>query len=173
MSAWLSSREPLVLDPGRPEDAVWSLPVTARDADDAGRIAMHGQIDISARMATHFCLAGVGRDDPIETLRHRLRLVTPHLHAAFLSIPSSAAGAPADATLTALQRDLLHWLAAGHSNAQIAALRGRSPATVRNQLHALYRKIGVGSRAEAVAFASRLRRPGTEELSATHRTIVP
>ena len=53
----------------------------------------------------------------------------------------------------ARERELLRWLSAGHSNAQIAGLRQRSPATVRNQLWALYQKLGVGRRTEAIAKA--------------------
>ena len=55
--------------------------------------------------------------------------------------------------LSQRERELLHWLSAGHSNAQIADLRHRSPATVRNQVWALYQKLGVARRAEAIAKA--------------------
>lgn len=54
------------------------------------------------------------------------------------------------------ERELLQLLAAGHSTEQIAALRHRSPATVRNQLSALYQKLGVARRTEAVAKAALL-----------------
>ncbi len=55
--------------------------------------------------------------------------------------------------LSERERELLHWLSAGHSNAQIADLRHRSPATVRNQVWALYQKLGVARRTEAIAKA--------------------
>lgn len=42
-------------------------------------------------------------------------------------------------------------LLAGHSNAQIARERGTAVKTVANQLHAIYRKLGAGSREELVA----------------------
>jgi glycosyltransferase involved in cell wall biosynthesis/DNA-binding CsgD family transcriptional regulator len=58
--------------------------------------------------------------------------------------------------LTERERELLRWLSAGHSNVQIAELRRRSPATVRNQVCALYEKLGVSRRAEAVAKAAAL-----------------
>ena len=50
--------------------------------------------------------------------------------------------------------ELLQWLSAGHSNAQIAGLRHRSPATVRNQISMLYQRLGVNHRAEAMAKAA-------------------
>ena len=45
----------------------------------------------------------------------------------------------------------MHWLAAGKTNLQISALRGRSAATVPNQLHRICTKLGVATRGEAVA----------------------
>lgn len=155
LSRWLSTREPVIIDDSHAPD-VLPLPMNAGQIDlVTGRRAMHGQIDISNRMATHFCLAGVSMTMTAETIRFRLRLITPHLHAAFMSLPRLQPTLRSTATLTALQHDLLAWLTAGRTNAEIATLRSRSPATVRNQLHTLYRKIGVSSRAEAVAFASR------------------
>jgi glycosyltransferase involved in cell wall biosynthesis len=58
--------------------------------------------------------------------------------------------------LSERERELLTWLTAGHSNAQIASLRHRSPATVRNQICALYQKLGVARRTEAIAKATSL-----------------
>jgi DNA-binding NarL/FixJ family response regulator len=55
------------------------------------------------------------------------------------------------AEISRLERELLRLLSAGHSTKEIAALRNRSPATVRNQLSVLYQKLGVGKRTEAVA----------------------
>jgi glycosyltransferase involved in cell wall biosynthesis/DNA-binding CsgD family transcriptional regulator len=51
-------------------------------------------------------------------------------------------------------RELLQLLSAGLNTEQIAVLRHRSPATVRNQLSSLYQKLGVARRTEAVAKAS-------------------
>ncbi|MBC7730315.1 MAG: glycosyltransferase [Bacteriovorax sp.] len=66
---------------------------------------------------------------------------------------------PAQAPSLALserEQELLQWLSAGHSNAQIAGLRHRSPATVRNQISMLYQRLGVSHRAEAMAKAAAL-----------------
>ncbi len=60
--------------------------------------------------------------------------------------------------LTDIEQELLVWLASGRSNSEIARCRSRSPATIRNQLHALYAKLDVCGRAEAVAVAARLPR---------------
>lgn len=69
-------------------------------------------------------------------------------HLVVVSVPI-AVGA-ADAPLTRAERAIAEDVAAGRSNAEIAQRRGRSVRTVANQLAALYRKLGVGSRSELV-----------------------
>ena len=61
------------------------------------------------------------------------------------------------ARLTRAECELLQLLALGHSNEEIALLRHRSPTTVRNQVSALYQKLGVSRRTEAVTKAAALR----------------
>ena len=58
--------------------------------------------------------------------------------------------------LTAIERAVLHRLAAGHTNAQIGQHLGRSEKTVRNRLTRVYAKLGVANRAEAVAAHMRM-----------------
>lgn len=70
------------------------------------------------------------------------------------SAPGSSDG---PASLARAECELLELLALGHSNEEIALLRHRSPATVRGQVSALYQKLGVSQRTEAVAKAAALR----------------
>jgi DNA-binding CsgD family transcriptional regulator/uncharacterized protein HemY len=57
--------------------------------------------------------------------------------------------------LTVRQREILRLLAAGHSNREIGSRLFISPVTVARHLANLYGKIGVDSRAQAVAYAHR------------------
>jgi len=68
-----------------------------------------------------------------------------------VSVPAGASGQRAAAALTSAEREVLSYLRLGYSNAQIARARGNAERTVRNQLSSAYTKLGVGSRAEAVA----------------------
>lgn len=52
--------------------------------------------------------------------------------------------------VTPAETDVVRGVLAGESNAAIAARRGTSVRTVANQLAALFKKLGVGSRAELV-----------------------
>jgi DNA-binding CsgD family transcriptional regulator len=78
-----------------------------------------------------------------------------------LSVCESAALSPRPAlplgvSLTAREREVLSHLRLGHTNAQIALALGTAERTVRNQLSAVYEKLGVGSRAEAAALSVEL-----------------
>jgi DNA-binding CsgD family transcriptional regulator len=97
-----------------------------------------------------------------------LRQLIPTLSvaAASFSVQPAPNGAPAGrpssireaAKLTKRQYEVLQYLALGYTNAQIACALGTRERTVRNQLSAAYEKLGVSSRAEAVAV---LLSPGT------------
>lgn len=64
------------------------------------------------------------------------------------------------AGLTRAESEVLELLLDGRSNAEIAASRGRSVRTVANQVAALFRKVGVGSRLELHARAAGTRPRG-------------
>jgi glycosyltransferase involved in cell wall biosynthesis/DNA-binding CsgD family transcriptional regulator len=97
-----------------------------------------------------------------ERARHRAQQYGPRAglsgYDALLAVgegSQSEARVPAASVLalTLGEQELLRLVSAGHSNDEIAALRHRSPATVRNQLSALYQKLGVSRRSGAMARA--------------------
>ena len=80
-------------------------------------------------------------------------------------LPAPAAVAPQDATatqsavatpsLTPRERDVMQQLIAGGTNREIGEALGMTPKTVMHHTVAIYRKLGVRGRAEAVAWALR------------------
>ena len=60
---------------------------------------------------------------------------------------------PTDFGLTQRQMDVLRLLASGASNKVIAQSLGISPATVKNHLDAIFEKMGVTNRVQAVMLA--------------------
>ena len=82
-------------------------------------------------------------------------LPTSHLLLAVQLAPAVAerGDSPADIAWTPRERDLLSRLAAGQSDKIIARECGLSPATVRTYNSAIFRKLGVNSRQEAVLAA--------------------
>jgi DNA-binding CsgD family transcriptional regulator len=82
--------------------------------------------------------------------RGLLALLRPHLHEAYLDAERRRHGQP---QLTRRQWELLHLLAAGHTNTQIARRLGISAGTVRTHLENIYSRLQVSSRTAAVTRA--------------------
>ncbi|SHL19897.1 helix-turn-helix transcriptional regulator [Actinacidiphila paucisporea] len=96
-----------------------------------------------------FLFRGPGPDFS-ERDRALLTLLRPHLHEAYLDAEQRRHPAP---RLTPRQWQLLHLLAAGHTNIQIARRLGLSEGTVRKHLENAYRRLHVSNRMAAVARA--------------------
>ena len=82
--------------------------------------------------------------------RDLLTVLRPHLHQAYRDAERRRYPAP---RLTARQRELLHLVAAGHTNSQIARRLGVTEATVRKHLENIYARLHVSSRTAAVTRA--------------------
>jgi DNA-binding CsgD family transcriptional regulator len=88
-----------------------------------------------------------------------LELLLAHLHLTLLRLPSPetrGAGAPAR-PLSAREAEIVGWLREGKSNEEMAQLLGISALTVKNHLQRIYRLLGVGNRAHALARCLELR----------------
>jgi len=85
---------------------------------------------------------------------HELQLaetLRPHL-ANLNRLAGGEAPAPC-ATLTAREREVLEWVAAGKTNRDIAAILGARPRTIEKHLERIYEKLGVETRTAAAARA--------------------
>ena len=104
-----------------------------------------------------FLFRGPGPDFS-EADRALLTLLRPHLHEAYLDAERRRRPLP---ELTARHWQLLHLVAAGHTNTQIARRLGLSESTVRKHLENIYGRLQVSSRTAAVtrAFVNRVTPP--------------
>ena len=57
--------------------------------------------------------------------------------------------------MTSREREVLGWVTAGKTNAQIATILGASPRTVAKHLERIYEKLGVESRTAAAMRVAR------------------
>ncbi|MFI1172755.1 response regulator transcription factor [Streptomyces melanogenes] len=96
-----------------------------------------------------FLFRGPGPDFS-ERDRALLTLLRPHLYEAYLDAERRRHPTP---RLTPRQWQLLHLLAAGHTNVQIARRLGVSEGTVRKHLENAYRRLDVSNRMAAVTRA--------------------
>lgn len=88
-----------------------------------------------------------------------LELLLAHLHLALLRLPlaaARAAGAPSR-PLSTREAEIVGWLREGKSNDEMAQILGISALTVKNHLQRIYRLLGVGNRAHALARCLELR----------------
>lgn len=88
-----------------------------------------------------------GNREFAERDRDVLSLLRPHLAEALARSTAS----PAGVELTPRQRELMQFVAAGRTNAEIAALLFVSPHTVRKHLENIFARLGVTCRTAAVA----------------------
>lgn len=156
LSDWLATGRPLVVD--LPADDVDVSVVEAQEIErfGLGRIAAHGLLDPERQMGSYMTFCGVEASWDKLRVKERLQLITAPLHLALMQVLSTQkplACAPATPALSATEQELIGWLSRGLTNAEIAHLRKRSAHTVRNQLSALFRKLGASNRTEALARA--------------------
>jgi transcriptional regulator EpsA len=88
-----------------------------------------------------------------------LELLLAHLHLALMRLPAPegrAAGQPVR-PLSARETEIVGWLREGKSNEEMAQILGISALTVKNHLQRIYRLLGVGNRAHALARCMELR----------------
>jgi DNA-binding CsgD family transcriptional regulator len=108
-----------------------------------------GPVPESGRTVRLYLFRGAGPDFS-ERDRDLLTLLRPHLHQAYLDAERHRHPTP---QLTPRHWELLHLLAAGHTNTQIARLLGLSEGTVRTHLENIYARLQVSSRTAAVTRA--------------------
>jgi DNA-binding CsgD family transcriptional regulator len=132
---------------------------TALDADVPVLAMIGAERGLLRRLAERGPLALLDPDTGIDAMRAAAAAI-----AAGLAVwdPEGAHGAPADgfdgaegAPLSPREREVLDRVAAGFSNKVIARELELSPNTVKFHLQAAFDKLGVSSRAEAVAVAMR------------------
>lgn len=114
----------------------------------SGDFLVCGHIDTQRPLRSTFAFAGVCLGNA-EQLRNGVKMIVPHLHEALLSLYLSNDRVVRG--LTPAEEHVYRLLVDGLSNKEIARALNKSDATIRNQLHAIFGKLGVGTRAEAIA----------------------
>jgi DNA-binding CsgD family transcriptional regulator len=117
--------------------------------------AMAVPIHVDGHVLVSFVLNRIGRGFS-DRDRARLEVIRPHLgnlyrlRVAADRANEAAAHIDAPAELTARERDVLRWLAAGKTDKDIGAILDISPRTVHKHLQHVYEKLGVETRTAAV-----------------------
>jgi len=129
----------------------------------ATQILAHGTHDASGHMVSFFIFARQP-DDGDAGLMHRVEMLVPFLHTAWMRTKASFAsvenesGNPANGRdlLTSREQEVLKWVYLGKSNIEIGMILGISALTVKNHVQEILRRLNVQNRAQAVGKAFNL-----------------
>lgn len=118
-------------------------------------MAAHGHSDLNSGTTSYFSFSHV----PGKLTSHHanlLEMLVPHLHIALIRALQGVNKSPlapkaVSPCLTAREREILHWLATGKSNWEIAQVLSISEYTVKNHVQRILIKLRVNTRAQAVA----------------------
>ena len=93
-----------------------------------------------------------GDRQPSEEEINALYLLAPHIYLVENKLSASVTQPQLDtSSMTAREKELIHWLKIGKSNWEISRLIGTSERTVKYHLQNIYKKLGVSNRTHAVA----------------------
>jgi len=87
IAEWLANRIPMLIDPIKDTDLLSELEKWEFETFGLERIAVHGQVDVSGRMASYFSFAQIPSND--EVYLQRLEAISPHLHTALMKTASA------------------------------------------------------------------------------------
>lgn len=156
---WRCTREPVVADPGARTGRWWSDGWMA-GAVSAGltNLIGHGFIDLNGEGASYFCFIRI--PEPLgEQHVYVIKRLIPHLHLALMRTrPPAAPALQEDAAgraprLSTRQLRILDWLSHGKTTMEIAAILDTSENNVKYHLKAIFNKLDVTNRTQAVAKA--------------------
>lgn len=151
MRDWLSHRQPQVLSPDRSNcNADWlSLAQRSR----LKNIAAHGITFGDGSISAYFSFSRL----PSLDMRtpYLLEILTPYLSFALCRTLAtetvSSKSETAQVVISAREAEVLNWIKQGKTNAEIAQIMGLSPATIKNHVHHLLKRLNVHTRGQAVA----------------------
>jgi len=152
LAIWSAARAPLVVDLGR--CTCVGRRVLSGESSRGRRFAVHGRT-IGQGRVVFAVISSTRRWGDEDGVKGVVDAVVERAVEAWPTIRAEPADAlpESDADLdwylfTGREIEILHLIAQGLSNKQIARQLGSSPNTVRNQIHAVFRKAGVSNRTE-------------------------
>lgn len=157
---WLKTHRPQLF---QPEDAPFRVPTDWLALFNRFRLrnlAAHGLPDAERRCGSYFSFTGIpGRLTKFHALM--LEIIVPHMHQALVrAVSSDRSGAKKKRTnanrLTAREQKITRLLVNGMTTRAIADQLSRSPHTIKHHVCRILDKLGVNTRAQAVAKALEL-----------------
>ncbi len=152
---WLNNdRTPRSYGADTPEDGTARVMADLR-RHELGHVVAHGAKEVRGEFGSFFIFLRVPKPMAPRDA-YMIEVLMPHLHMALHRMLASESSKPAAevkaaAVLSRRQLQVLEWVRDGKTNPEIASILGISPATVKNHVQKMLRKLNVNNRAQAVA----------------------
>jgi DNA-binding CsgD family transcriptional regulator len=146
---WLQNREPFYIDPAAPP--AYTSAFEIREITEFGleNVAAHGVVSAKGTVGTYFAFAGT--NPPLTTWHlEALRLLAPVMNELYLRIVAQELPHLDLNRLTPRQLTIVRAVADGADDKAISSALGITAKTVRNQLTAVYAKLGIHSRRQLI-----------------------
>lgn len=148
---WVELRSPVFIDGEsaalQPQDRTW---LKEFERYGIGNVATHGVMNLNQECACYFAFGGIDGWSKWEVFM--LQLLVPHLHYALTHVEDFGNKRPRK-ILTQREQEVLKWIGAGKSNADIAGILGISSWTVKIHVGNVLMKLNASNRGHAVAKA--------------------
>ncbi|MES2317758.1 MAG: helix-turn-helix transcriptional regulator [Pseudomonadota bacterium] len=155
MKRWRETQEPQLFQSGRDDHAFPEDWVRLFNKYDLRNTLAHGVLDVGGVFSSFFIFSRMpGAIGPQHSFL--MKLLTPHLHFALARVLATVeeyqgALCKSRKALSVRQREILLWLHEGKTNWEIAKILGLSELNVKYHIDQIFLKLGVRSRAQAVA----------------------
>lgn len=158
MQRWVDRQAPVVFDPAEHAAEVTPEWLAIFERHQLKNSLAHGVRDLNSPITSYFNFCGL----PQAITEHHsflLRLLVPHLHIAVTRLVAEALRRPSAALpqLTPREKEVVSWLYLGKTNWEIGQILGIAEKTVKNNLSAIFDKLGVGNRTQLLSRITELK----------------
>ena len=155
MKRWRETQEPQLFQSGRDDHDFPAQWVRLFNKYDLRNTMAHGVLDVGGVFSSFFIFSRIpGEVGAAHAFL--IKLLTPHLHFALACVLATVEEyqgtlGRSGKALSERQREILHWLHEGKTNWEIAKILSLSELNVKYHIDQIFLKLGVRSRAQAVA----------------------
>ena len=151
IKTWLARQKPLLIDAREYEKHSAYIEKNGECKLGVDNLIVHGQVDISGRMAVVFGFANM--DSINNRYKHLIEAIAPYIQRTFISMIISLNVPKKRLYLSSKEYEVLKWIIFGKTNKEIGKILKKSDFTVRNQVSNILDKLGADNRSEVMVRA--------------------
>ena len=162
LSHWLEKQKPFYIQENTFQNIISVLEKKEMENFQLLPMLIHGQRDLSGKFASYFSFRQCKLQE--ERAKRLVTIYMPYLHQLLMKALDWQYNEIKETAikLTTKEWQLVDYLKQGKTNKEIALEINRSPSTIKHQIQALFRKLAVSNRSEALAKIQTLSSPPIE-----------